>query len=286
MTTPLSWASSTFLQYGADEEHIGFDWSSHKINIGYKTTSGSTTTEHDIVALGSVIDGLGLYVQDKDNQYQKIDLYTGGGGGALNISTTQYSGISFTSSQTAVGAMMTIKNPNKDEMSFLAEMNGTATGVWLVLQKANQVDEDSPAQTTFCEINNEGIHLPVTWKTAATDSIRVSNIDFNIETYDAEFLSIPDDSVVMEDPMNRNSKLTRTVPSTYAVRMALAELIPAPFSFVTKTDANGNDYFGIKFTDPQDSTKTKTAWFNFATVDGYVSAFEWENADTRKTVTP
>lgn len=281
MTTPLSWVGNTLLRYGDSDEHIGFDWANHKITIGnYREESGSRVPYNEIV-LGMMLDGPGLELVSYDNDSAIIR--TGADNASITLSVDTTSTFSINVGKTS-GAF-SFSFPRGDGSTHLPiEASISNSSAYVAFSALNQKDDEG--NNVFCEINNSGIHIPLLWKTSATDSTKIQNIDYLIQFYDAEFLSLTDNG----DPSisgTRNFYLAQTIPSTYAVRSALAATVPAPFSFVAKTDENNNDFFGVKFTDPANPNTTKTLWFNFATVNGEnVGIGEWENASARKSTTP
>ena len=280
MTTPLSWAENYVLRYGDSRERIDFNWSTHQIVIGNtKEVSGSTVSYNEIV-LGTVTDGTGLEIVHANGSQANItagatdaSIYIAANRTAFNVSVNGTNGV----------GNLVFSLPLGDNMFMPVEGNFRQTGSWLSFCAANQKDDEENA--VYFEVANYGIHMPLLWKTSATDSTKIKNEDYPICYYDAKFLSLTDNSSI-DDHEGRNYNLTQTIPSTYAVRTAINSMV-APFSFVAKTDENNNDYFGVKFTDPANPNTTKTLWFNFATVDDEnVGIGEWENATTRKSTTP
>ena len=280
MTTPLSWVGNTLLRYGGSNEHIGFDWVNHQITIGnYRDKSGSDVPYNEIV-LGRVTDGAGLEIVSVDNDSATI--CAGGDNASIMLSVDTTSTFSIDVGKTS-GSFSFGFTKGDGSTHLPIEASVSNSSVYVTFSAANQKDDEQ--HNVHLEISNQGIHMPLLWKTNATNSTKIQNIDYLIQFYDAEFLSLTDNSSP-SDSGSRNFDLAQTIPSTYAVRSAINNMV-APFSFVAKTDANNNDFFGVKFTDPANPEITKTLWFNFATVDGEnVGIGEWENATTRKSTTP
>ena len=284
MTTPLSWIGGSLLRYGASTECIGFDWSNHQITIvNNRVESGSTVAYNEIV-LGTIPDGSGIEIIGANKTSATICAESEG----ASITLSAVTNCKFDVNVGKTSGGFSFDFPTGSSIHKPLEASISNDGSWIVLCRANQKDDEN--NSVYFEFGDYGIHMPLLWKTSATDSIKVRNIDYPINFYDAEFLSLTDNSDVA-DTGSRNNMLAQTIPSTYAVRNGIADAIaaavPAPFSFVAMTDDNNNDFFGIKFTDPANSNTTKTLWFNFATIDGEnVGIGEWENATTRKSTTP
>lgn len=250
MTTPLSWVGNTLLRYGGSDEHIGFDWGNHKITIGnYREESGSSVPYNEIV-LGMITDGAGLEITGLDTASAFIS--AGSDNASISMAADTKSQFSIIVSKTT--GSFSFGFPDGDSVHLPIEANISNSSAYVIFSAAGQKDDkDKPV---YLEIANYGIHLPLLWDTSATNSAKVENIDYSFQLYDAEFLSMTDNSNV-QIKNSRNNMLAKTIPSTYAVRSALAATVPAPFSFVAKTDTNNNDFFGVKFTDPANPEKLK-----------------------------
>ena len=146
-----------------------------------------------------------------------------------------------------------------------------------------QRSSSGPIKNTLILDASTGILLPYALKPTTerlANTLELSPVDMSIlpnantvyiSAFDSENLSSPftgTESDKQKD--NRIGLLKQTVPSTYAVQQAIAEAIAentTPFSFVVdEPDTLGNARFGIRWTNPNDSSDIITAFINFGSI--------------------
>lgn len=154
------------------------------------------------------------------------------------------------------------------EMDGFYDLQGTASGP---IKNILKLDASTGIQLPYAlKPTTEELANTLKFSPVDTSILPYANTVY-ISAFDSENLSSPFTGTESDaQKSKRITLLKQTVPSTYAVQQAIAEAITgstAPFSFVVdEPDTLGNARFGIRWTNPNDSSDIITAFINFGTI--------------------